>query len=233
MRSRDLSALDFPRVIARVADFAASSAGQERCRALVPTADRAAADAALDRAWELHLLLERHGDPPLPGFADVRPQLRSAAHEGFVLDGRALVAVRDTLAAIRSVGAFFRRHTETAPTLAGLRARLVAFPSLEAELGRALDDEGNVLDAASPALARVRATIRRLRDSIQRKLEELVARRGLVDVIADDYVTLRNNRFVVPVRAAAVAQLPGVVQDRSVSGETFFVEPLFAVEMNN
>lgn len=233
MRPRDLSALDFPRVTARVADFAASAAGQERCRALAPTADRGAADAALERAWELHRLLEQHGDPPLPGFADVRPHLRGAAHEGFVLDGRTLVAVRDTLAAIRGAGAFFRRHAEAAPTLAGLAARLVAFPRLEAELARALDDDGNVLDAASPALARVRAGIRRLRDGLQRRLEDLVARRGLAGVIADDYVTLRNDRFVVPVRAAAVGQLPGVVQDRSVSGETLFVEPLFAVEMNN
>lgn len=233
MRPRDLSALDFHRVTARVAELAASTAGQERCRAIAPTADRAAADRALERAWELHRLLEQHGDPPLPGFADVRPQLRSAAHEGFVLDGRALVAVRGTLAAIRAVGGFFRRHGDAAPTLAGLADRLVAFPGLEAELGRALDDDGNVLDAASPALARVRAAVRRLRDGLQRKLEELVARRGLADVIGDDYVTLRNNRFVVPVRAAAVGQLPGVVQDRSVSGETLFVEPLFAVEMNN
>ncbi|MFN8640404.1 MAG: endonuclease MutS2 [Candidatus Binatia bacterium] len=233
MRPRDLSALDFPRVTARVADFAASAAGQERCRGLTPTADRQVADAALERAWQLHRLLEQHGDPPLPGFADVRPFLRSAAHQGFVLDGKTLVQVRDTLAAIRSVGAFFRRHAEAAPALAGLPERLVAFPALEAELGRALDDDGNVLDAASPALARVRASIRRLRDGLQRKLEELLARRGLADVIADDYVTLRNNRFVVPVRAGAIGSLPGVVQDRSVSGETLFVEPLFAVEMNN
>jgi DNA mismatch repair protein MutS2 len=233
MRPRDLAALDFFRVAARVADFAASAAGQERCRGLTPTADRAAADHALERAWQLHRLLEQHGDPPLPAFADVRPQLRSAAHEGFVLDGKALVAVRHTLAAIRGAGAFFRRHAEQAPTMADVAARLVAFPALEAELTRALDDDGNVLDAASPALARVRASIRRLRDGLQRKLEELVGRRGLGDVIADDYVTLRNNRFVVPVRAAAVSQLPGVVQDRSVSGETLFVEPLFAVEMNN
>jgi DNA mismatch repair protein MutS2 len=233
MRERDLLALDFPRLTARVAELAASAAGQERCRALAPTADRAAADRALERAWELHRLLERHGDPPLPAFADVRPQLRRAAREGFVLDGTALVAVRDTLVAIRAVGAFFHRHGDAAPTLAGLTDRLVAFPALEAALGRALDDDGNVLDAASPALARVRASIRRLRDGLQRKLEELVARRGMADVIGDDYVTLRNNRFVVPVRAAAASQLPGVVQDRSVSGETLFVEPLFAVEMNN
>jgi len=233
MRPRDLAALDFARVTARVSDFAASPAGRERCLALAPSRERNAADTALERAWQMFRLLEQHGDPPLASVADVRPHLRSAAHEGFVLDGPTLVQVRMTLAALRSVGAFFRRHVTSAPALADLPERLVAFPSLEAALTRALDDDGGVLDAASEALARVRANIRRLRDTLTRKLEELVGRRGLADVVADDYVTVRNNRFVVPVRVAAAAQLPGVVQDRSVSGETLFVEPLFAVEMNN
>ncbi|MEO8606007.1 MAG: Smr/MutS family protein, partial [bacterium] len=207
--------------------------GRERCLRLAPTTDRAAADTGLERAWQMFRLLEQHGDPPLATVADVRPHLRSAAHEGFVLDGPTLVQVRTTLAALRVVGAFFRRHIEAAPALADLSARLVAFPPLEAALTRALDDEGHVLDAASDALARVRASIRRLRDTLTRKLEELVGRRGLADVVADSYVTVRNNRFVVPVRVAAANQLPGVVQDRSVSGETLFVEPLFAVELNN
>jgi DNA mismatch repair protein MutS2 len=233
MRARDLAALEFPRVCGRLAELAASSAGQERCRALLPVADRADADAALERAWQCFRLLEQHGEPPLRAFADVRPHLRSAAHEGFALDGRTLVAVRQTLETIRAVGAYFRRHAATADALRDLPDRLVAFPHLEGALQRALDDDGMVLDQASDALARVRAAIRRLRDSLTRKLEDLVQRRGLADVVADTYVTLRNNRFVVPVRAAAVGQLQGVVQDRSVSGETLFVEPLFAVELNN
>ncbi len=233
MRPRDLLALEFPRVAARIADFAASSAGQARCQALAPTADRAAAESALERADQLVRLLEARGDPPLGAFADVRANLRSAAHEGFTLDGKALVAVRATLTAIRGVAAFFRRAADEAPALAPLTARLVAFPALEAALTRALDEDGAVLDAASEALAAVRASIRRLRAALTRKLEELVARQGMAELLADTYVTLRNNRFVIPLRAAAAARLPGVVQDRSVSGETLFVEPLFAVELNN
>ncbi|MGD9763342.1 MAG: endonuclease MutS2 [Candidatus Binatia bacterium] len=233
MRPRDLLALEFPRVCARIADFAVSSAGQARCRALTPTADRAEADAALERAWQLFRLLEQYGDPPLPPFADVRAHLRSAAHEGFALEGKALVEVRSTLSAIRTTGAFFRRHVESAPALHELPPRLVGFAQLENALARALDEDGNVLDAASDALARVRASIRRLRDSLTRKLEELIARRSMADIVADTYVTLRNNRFVIPVRTAAAGQMPGVVQDRSASGETLFLEPLFAVELNN
>jgi DNA mismatch repair protein MutS2 len=233
VRSRDLFALEFPRVCARVADFAVSSAGQERCRALVPTADREIADAALERTWQCFRLLEQHGDPPLRALADVRPHLRSAAHEGFALDGKALVAVRQTLETIRIVAAYFRRHAERADALQDVRTRLVAFPQLERALQHALDEEGMVLDQASDALARVRAAIRRLRDSLTRKLEHLVQRHSMADVVADTYVTLRNNRFVVPVRAGAAAHFHGVVQDRSASGETLFVEPLFAVELNN
>jgi len=233
VRPRDLLALEFPRVCARLADFAASSAGQDRCRALTPVSDHSAADAALERAWQCFRLLEQYGDPPLQAFADVRPHLRSAAHEGFALDGKTLVAVRQTLETIRMAGAYLRRHGATAEALHELTDRLVAFPHLEAALRRALDDDGIVLDQASDALARVRAAIRRLRDTLTRKLEDLIARRGMADIIADSYVTLRNSRFVIPVRVSAAAQLQGVVQDRSVSGETLFVEPLFAVELNN
>ena len=233
VRTRDLLALEFPRVCARLGEFAASSAGQERCRALTPTADRAAADAALERAWQCFRLLEQHGDPPLHAFADVRPHLRSAAHEGFALDGKTLVAVRHTLEIIRAVGAYFRRHDDDAPALSNLATSLAAFPYLESALQRALDEDGTVLDQASDALARRRASIRRLRATLTEKLEDLVQRRGMAEVVADTYVTLRNDRFVVPVRAAAAWQLQGVVQGRSVSGETLFVEPLFAVDLNN
>ncbi len=233
MRPRDLAALEFPRVCARIGEFAASPAGRNACALLAPTADRDVAERAIERVWQCFQMLERHGDPPLREFADVRGHLRTAAHEGFVLDGPALVEVRATLGAVREVGAFFRRHATSHPALADVPQQLPVFPSLEASLVRALDDEGRVLDQASDELARIRAAIRRLRDTLTRRLEELVARPGLAEVVADDYVTLRNNRFVVPVRAAAIGRMNGVVQDRSISGETLFVEPLFAVDLNN
>ena len=191
------------------------------------------AERQVERTWQCFRLLEEHGDPPLRSFPDVRAHLRTAAHEGFVLDGKSLVEVRTALQCVRELGAFFRRHVREGSALADLPAALTAFPTLESTLARALDDEGVVLDEASDELAAVRASIRRLRDTLTRRLEDLVARRSMADVVADSYVTLRNDRFVVPVRSAAVGRMGGVVQDRSISGETFFVEPLFAVELNN
>jgi DNA mismatch repair protein MutS2 len=233
MRARDLAALEFPRVCAQLSTFAASTAGQGACLALQPTADVLAAHDRIDRTRACVDLIEEHGAPLLDAFADIRPHLRTAAHEGFVLDGKALVEVRELLRAAREIGAFFRRHVLPTATLASIPATLHVFPLLEKSLDRALDDSGAVLDNASDELARIRKTIRSLRDTVTRRLEALVDRSSMSDVVSDTFVTIRNNRFVVPIRAGALSRVPGVVQDRSMSGETFFVEPLFAVEMNN
>ena len=210
VRPRDLLALEFPRVCARLAEFAASSAGQERCRALTPT-DRS---RRRRRGARAHLAVL---PPARAARRAAAARLRRRAAAPAQRRARGLRARRqDAGRGAPDAGDDPHRRRvlppprRTAPTaLADLPERLVAFPHLENALQRALDDDGIVLDQASDALARVRATIRRLRDSLTRKLEELVQRRGMVDVVADTYVTLRNNRFVVPVRVAAAAAAAG------------------------
>lgn len=233
MRPRDLIALEFPGLRERLADFASSLSGKEACQRLEPVADRARAEHELSRTWQAYRLLERQGQVPLDAFPDIRAHLRSAAFEGFVLDGEALVEVRVVLAASRLVGSFLRRHSAETPALDDLRTQLRAFPAVEAPLARSLDDDGEMLDQASDELASVRQAIRDMRETVTRRLEELVRRKSMAEIIGGEYVTLRNNRFVVPIRASAASRFSGVVQDRSISGETLFIEPLFAVELNN
>ncbi len=233
MRPRDLAALEFDQVRDRLAQFAVSPAGASACRELAPAADREAVQRALDAAWQCLRLVEEHGPLPIGEFPDLRPALRSAAHEGFVLDGASLVGVRTVLEVAHAVRVFLARHTDGFAALAELPAHLTALPELHTTLRRSLDDRGEVLDEASDELTEVRRTIRRLRDALTRRLDDLVGRPSMADQIADRYVTLRNNRFVIPVKTAVAAQFNGVVQDRSISGETTFIEPLFAVELNN
>lgn len=233
MRPRDLDALDFAAVCRRTADFAASRLGLESCMALHPLALRGDAELALDQATDMLRLVTRHGPPPLSAFPDIREHLRLAAIDGFTLTGEALVEVRAVIDCLQRCAAYFRRHAGELGTLAELTGDLPRFEPLAAALARSLDDDGSVLDQASPELAAMRASIRRLRDTLSRRLNDVLARRGMADVVADQYVTLRNDRFVIPVKASAGRRVDGVVQDRSVSGETLFVEPLFAVELNN
>ncbi|MBI4518018.1 MAG: endonuclease MutS2 [Deltaproteobacteria bacterium] len=233
MRARDLEALEFERVRGQLAAFACSPAGQESCRALVPWRQIEPAAAELDRTWQYTCWLDRHGSAPISEFADIRPELKSAAHAGFVLDAAALLAIRRVLQVAEQARGVLLKHMAKLPSLSELPAQLPPLPGLLGALERALDDHGAITDDASDELAAVRRTLRRLRDQLTRRLEDMVARPTLAEAIAEQYVTVRNNRFVIPIKAAYAGRMAGVVQDRSVSGETVFIEPLFAVDLNN
>jgi len=233
VRLRDLNALEFDHVCDRLAAFACSSAGKEACRALRPSGDRAVAMRALETAWQCVRLIDEHGSVPLAEFPDIRAALKTAAHEGFVLDGKSLVDIRTVLTVGHATRAFLKKHGGTYTTLVDVPERLARLPSLHAALTRALDDSGGVTDDASDELAQIRRTVRQLREQLTRRLDEQLTQPTMAEFLVDRYVTLRNNRFVLPIKTALATQFEGVVQDRSVSGETTFIEPLFAVELNN
>jgi len=233
VRPRDLDALEFDRVRAQLATFACSTAGQEACRAIAPSATLDVATAELERTWQFTRWLDRHASSPVSEFPDVRTALKSAVHPGFVLDAASLLAIRTVLRVAAHARSVLSKHAAALADIGDLAAQLQALPGVLQPLERALDDHAGITDEASDELAEVRRTLRRLRDQLTRRLEELVQRPTLADVIAEQYVTLRNNRFVVPVKASHASRMSGVVQDRSVSGETVYVEPLFAVDLNN
>ncbi len=236
MRERDLDSLDFAGLCRRLGEFATSVAGRQRCHTLRPADTRAEAEKAVAQTQRLAQIVDRHGQPPLGAFPDIRPHLERATPLGSVLDGPALVEVRSLLEHVRRCAAFFNKHmrdADAADPLLDLVGHLPLLPALEQTLRRSLDEEGGVLDQASDELAAIRAAIRRVRETLSRRLHDLIGKRSMADAVADHYVTLRNDRFVIPIKAAASSKVQGVVQDRSISGETFFVEPLFAVELNN
>jgi DNA mismatch repair protein MutS2 len=233
MRPRDLEVLAFPQVLDAVAALALSTVGAEACRALRPLHDRAAAAEALAAQWSLFRIAETSGAIPLAPFPDVREALTLASHDGAILGGERLVEIRTVLRQARTARQFLAPKTAEHPALAHLPRRLEAFPEIEAALSRMLDDAGLLLDSASPLLAELRGRLRDMRQELETRLQRLVSRDTADERMADRYVTVRNNRFVVPMKAAAAPQIDGVVQDRSASGETLFVEPLFAIELNN
>lgn len=233
MRPRDLDVLGFPKVLDALAGFAVSEPGAELCFATLPRPTRSAAEQALERQWSFFRLLEVSGPLPLTSFPDIREALALASHEGATLPGERLVEVRTVLRQVDLVRRFLAARVATAPALDDLPRRLHPLPELEGALSRMLDDAGLLRDDASPRLVELRRALRDLRQDLEDRLARLVTSGGESSGIADRYVTIRNNRFVVPVRTATAARLPGVVQDRSASGETLFVEPMFAIDLNN
>jgi DNA mismatch repair protein MutS2 len=182
-------------------------------------------------AQYLALTAERSA-APCADVPDVRPQLTLARHDGATLDPQDLLGILTTLRTATALRRFLGRAESDATELAALAARLQFPAEIEQALIKALDDTGRVHDDATPELARIRTSLRTLRTTLESRLTELLTEADR-DIVSEHYVTLRNNRFVVPIRTSAAQRIPGVIQDRSASGETVFLEPLFAVELNN
>lgn len=233
MREQDLQTLEFDKVLSVLATCALSSVGREACLALRPETTPDTVAAHTERAWQFFCLLGRTATFPLRSFPDIRPALRQAVHEGAMLEGQKLLEILDVVELSRTLGIVLLRATEGYDQLADLPSRLLSFPLLEATLRRCLTENGQLADEASPELTALRRRLRSLREEIEQRLQHLLRAPEMREVIADRYITMRNNRFVIPVRTSRRSRAPGIVQDRSGSGETVFLEPLFAVELNN
>ncbi len=233
MRERDLSVLEFPELLTHLSGFARSAAGKEACLHLRPEREQAGARAALEQTAQLFALLREHGDLPLGAFPDLTAVFQRAARPGSILEAESLLAIREVLDCADAVLGFLRPRLAAAPALQSCLRRMDAQRELRSSLHRALDASGQVADEASEELAAIRREIRHLRARLQRRLEALLTDARMQEYLADRFVTVRHNRYVLPIRSAAAARFEGIVQDRSSSGETAFMEPLFAVEMNN
>ncbi len=233
MRERDLLALEFDKVLHLLAGCAVSSAGHEACLLLSPEIRSDKVEEESERTWQFFRLLEQQLTMPLREFPDIRPSLEWAAHVGSTLEGQRLLQILEIMALSRALATFFRRQAGGYDRLRDLPERLLSFPDLEDTLRHCLDDTGQLKDEASPALRSLRRRVRALGEEIEQRLHSVLRSSQAKDVVTDQYITVRNNRFVIPVRPNFHTRLQGIVQDRSGSGETVFIEPLFAVELNN
>ena len=158
--------------------------------------------------------------------------LARSSVEGAILPPEDLLRLKDTLAAARQLRSYFVRRKEKAPRLAALAEPLEIHPELEAEIDRTLDPNGAIRDSASPALAKIRRGILRAREDLAGHMESILKKLPS-EVIQDRIVTLREGRFVIPVRESQRRQVEGIIHDQSASGATVFIEPLAIVERNN
>jgi DNA mismatch repair protein MutS2 len=167
------------------------------------------------------------GDLPDPAEALGR------ARRGGALEPRALLDLRSVLLAIEETRRLLPAHKGAAPRLAELAECLGLHDALADAIGRSLDPSGEVRDEASPRLAEARREARRLATAIETRLTQLVRDPELRARLSDTYFTLRNDRYVLPVRNDSVGSVPGIVHDASRSGTTLFIEPEALVLLNN
>jgi len=238
MASRStLESLEWTRVIDELRGVCRSPQGRLR---LETTGDdgglfessEAGVRARLRETSEARRLLDRDERPPLGGCADLRSALTHAIRGG-VLEPTQLLDVRATLAALHATRRFFEQRSELAPTLAAAGLGLAELDPLEQAILRCIDPGGEIRDAASPTLARARREARGLAGELQARIERSLQQPDVAPHLSDRFYTVRNGRFVLPVKADAKGQVRGIVHDASRSGTTLYVEPDAMVELNN
>jgi len=185
----------------------------------------------LERAREAREYLRESPRPGLGALRDPRPLLEKLRIEGTTLAALEILVLLEVARAALELRRLFVKSS--LPRLDELARSLADFRDLVAELDGKLHPDGSVDSSASPALARIRRSIERLRQDVQASLERLLHRFAQDGVLQDAVVTLRNDRFVIPVRAEEKRRVAGVVHGASSSGATVYVEPLETLPLNN
>ena len=181
---------------------------------------------------EARALLDDGMRPPLGGASDPA-NILERAERGGLLSAQELLALGSTLAVIHGVVGFLKGHREKASRLWDLAETIEDQRSLESEIRHCIDESGEVSDRASPELATARSEASRLSASLQKRLTRALQDPAVAPHLSDGFVTVRNDRYVLPVKAEAKGRVPGIVHDASNTGTTLFIEPEAVVELNN
>ena len=224
--------LEFDKVLEQLASFAGSPLGQERVMSLQPVADLGTIMRWQKETTEGRELMRLDPTAEIGGWKDVRVQIKRA-DRGAVLEPEELAAVADTLTAGRVLKNFLLERQGRYPLLNELSFALAALPELEKEIKRSILPGGEVADTASPELAQLRRKILSNQARIKEHLEHVIRSPNYQKYLQDPIVTIREDRYVVPVKIEYRSQVPGIVHDQSSSGATLFIEPMAVVEKNN
>jgi DNA mismatch repair protein MutS2 len=233
MNRHALNTLQFPEVLDLVAKFAASSLGAAAVRSLEPSDVVAWITEELRRVDQMIGLLLKAEDWFVPPIPDLHVALRRLNTEGSVWDGPALRDAGELLRSARAVRRSTLQHASDFPLLAQIAEKLVKLDAIEEQLRGAIDDAGDVRDHASRELGRLRADIRGARSRIVQKLEQFVAGLPARFQVPDASVTVRDGRYVIPIRREGRGDVGGIVHDESATGNTLFIEPPVALELMN
>ncbi len=231
MHAKSIDTLEYLKILERVAQEAAFSASKDLVRELQPTPALDEARRRLAYTTEASRLMDLQPDVSVRGAHDIRQLVGRASRDG-VLAPSDLVEILNTVRSSIFVSRVLSKlDVEDFPLLHTLGADMPVRQVLVRRIEETVSEEGEVLDSASPTLRKVRFDIRGANARLQERLRTLVGE--FSSSLQDNIITMRNDRYVLPVRAEARGHVRGIVHDQSSSGSTVFIEPMVVVELNN
>src|SRR4051812_24393357 len=229
MDARSIALLEFPLVRERLAEKTSFPPSRRLAETLLPDSDPVLVARGLDETDQTRALISERPGVGIGASHDIGPAIERASRGGR-LDPAQFLELADTLDATTRLQTSLAEDRR--PLLHGLAGELHPLPAIRTTLARSFDPTGELLDTASPRLGGLRSAVRVAYDRLRRRLDALVGSE-LGGALQEPIVTLRNGRYVVPVKAEARSRVKGIVHDASGSGQTLFVEPLVAVELGD
>ncbi|SHJ11967.1 endonuclease MutS2 [Lutispora thermophila] len=234
MNDKALRVLEYDKIIKIVADETVSNLGREIAMALKPSNNVYEIKEWLQETTEAADIILKRGTFPLEGIYDIRTALKKA-EIGSPLTMEELLQVSYTLASARKIKHFMKedRGEKEYPIIEDLVNMLTEYKQIENSINNAIVSEEEISDNASPELASIRRKIRDKHGQIKDKLNNMVTSSAYQKYLQEQIVTMRGDRYVLPIKQEYRSNVPGIVHDQSSSGATLFIEPMAIVEMNN
>lgn len=233
MNKRIYQILDFDKVIEQLVDHAATSLGKERARQLKPSTELSLVEQLQAETDQAGQVVRLYGDVPFGGITDIKASLKRVEIGGS-LNALECLQIADTIYGGKQLRYFIENiepEEIEIPIIRDLVDQIELLNHLEREIRSCIDDNGHVMDGASSKLRSIRTKIRTNESRIRDRLESLTKSKS--KMLSDAIVTIRNDRYVLPVKQEYRGSFGGIVHDQSSSGQTLFIEPQAVVEVNN
>ncbi|MDU4556460.1 MAG: endonuclease MutS2, partial [Enterococcus faecium] len=234
MNNRILETLEFEKVKQMVRQFVVTAQGKEELAELVPVSEEQTITNWLQETEDGLKVQRLRGGIPIPKLENIRPHMKRI-EIGADLNGVELAQVSRVLSTTSELNRFIDDLYDSEIEFARLYMwadQLVTIPVLSRRLKEAIDEDGRVTDDASPELKSIRQNIRRSEQAVREQLDGIVRGKN-AKYLSDAIITMRNDRYVIPVKQEYRGVFGGVVHDQSASGQTLFIEPKQVVDLNN
>lgn len=234
MDDRSLKVLEFFHLLDILKEFSVSPLGRKRCEALRPLKDLPLIQSRIAETIELQEVLKYVGDIPLRGLKDLGEVLLRLEVEGSVLSIQEFLDLYRQMELCKGIKRFFQKlEALKNPHLQERISKLSSLKALEKEILQAINTKGEILDRASRTLSEIRHRIGIVREKAKGVLDHLLRREELQPIFQEDFITLRNGRYVLLIKSDSKHRLEGIIHDQSHSHMTLFFEPLQVVAFNN
>lgn len=232
MNNKSIKILEYNKIIEMLKAGAASEMTRQVISEIKPLTDIYEIRHLLQQTTEAVKVIVVKGNPPMSAFYDIAPALMRA-RKGGALTMQQLLQISYNMRTARTMSAFLEKDLTEIPALTAIREVISVNRDLENEITRCILSEDEMADNASPELRSIRRSIVRQNEAIKAKMNHMLGSAENKTLLQDSIVTMRDGRYVIPVKQEHRSKFPGIVHDQSSTGATLFIEPQVIVNMNN